>query len=159
MGVLLAAEGVGTLAGAAITTRFTRAVGTARGLLVAGAAVVVGAFLTPWGYAPFVLGDLVFAGGVVIISVTTRTYRQTASPPALLSRVMATVRFVSWGAIPIGGLIAGVLAGAVGARAALLAFAVASMAAPLSLLLSPIRRLRDLADAAPVRPMERAAVR
>jgi MFS family permease len=152
VGVLLAADGLGTLIGASLTTRFTNAVGTARGILIAGYLVVAGAFLIPVGsgwpaYATFVLGTTVFAGGVVIVSVTTRTYRQVASPPELLSRVMATVRFVSWGAIPVGGVVAGALAGPLGARATLLIFAAVSVCAPVALLLSPIRRLRDLADA------------
>jgi MFS family permease len=149
VGVLLAAEGIGSLVGAALTSRITTAVGTARGIIGAGLVSVVGAFLLPLGtgfpaYAMFALGNVIFAGGVVVLSVTTRTYRQVASPPELLSRVMATVRFVSWGAIPIGGLIAGFLAGAFGARATLLLVAAVAALAPLALLLSPVRRLRDL---------------
>jgi MFS family permease len=164
VGALLAADGLGTLIGASVTTRFTNAVGTARGLLIAGYVVVAGAFLIPWGsgwpaYVTFVLGTVVFAGGVVIVSVTMRTYRQVASPPELLSRVMATVRFVSWGAIPIGGVVAGALAGPLGARATLLIFAGVSVCAPAALLLSPIRRLRDLADADPPAARPEAAVR
>jgi predicted MFS family arabinose efflux permease len=161
VGVLLAADGLGTLIGASLTTRFTNAVGTARGVLIAGYLVVAGAFLIPVAsgrpaYATFVLGTALFAGGVVIVSVTTRTYRQVASPPEQLSRVMATVRFVSWGAIPVGGVVAGALAGPLGARATLLIFAGVSVCAPVALLLSPIRRMRDLADAdAP--PTEREA--
>ncbi|PZG01601.1 MFS transporter [Micromonospora deserti] len=151
VGALLAVEGVGSLVGAALTPRITARLGTARALIAAGAVSVGGAFLVPWGsgwpaYAAFAVGNVVFAGGVVVLSVTTRTYRQIASPPDLLSRVMATVRFVSWGAIPIGGLTAGALAGAVGARTTLLAFAGAAVCAPAVLLLSPVRHLRDLTD-------------
>jgi MFS family permease len=164
VGALLAADGLGTLIGAAVTTRFTNAVGTARGILIAGFVVVAGAFLIPWGsgrsaYATFVLGTVLFAGGVVVVSVTTRTYRQVASPPELLSRVMATVRFVSWGAIPVGGIVAGALAGPLGARATLLIFAGVSVCAPVALLLSPIRRLRDLGDADAPPSNREAAVR
>jgi MFS family permease len=164
VGALLAVEGVGTLAGAAFTTRFTTAVGTARGAVIAGCVLVAGAFLIPWlagwpAYVMFALGNVVFSAGVVVVSVTIRTYRQVASPPELLSRVVATVRFVSWGAIPVGGLIAGALAGPLGARATLLIFAAISACAPAVLLLSPIRRLRDLSDAEVARPGRAAAVR
>lgn len=151
VGVLLAVEGVGSLVGAALTSWITGRWGTARSLLVACVVAVGGAFLVPVGagwpaYLAFAAGNVVFAGGVVVLSVTTRTYRQTASPPDLLSRVMATVRFVSWGAIPVGGLLAGALAGLAGARVTLLCFAAATVLAPLALLLSPVRRLRDLTD-------------
>lgn len=151
VGALLAAEGVGSLVGAALTPWITGRWGTARSLVVACVVAAGGAFLVPVGtgwraYLAFAAGNVVFAGGVVVLSVTTRTYRQTASPPELLSRVMATVRFVSWGTIPVGGLVAGALAGPAGARVTLFAFAAAAVLAPLALLLSPIRRLRELTD-------------
>ncbi|MEU7903187.1 MFS transporter [Actinoplanes sp. NPDC049118] len=153
VGVLLAVDGVGTLIGAALTTRITNALGTARGLIILGFVEAAGAFVIPAAtgraaYVTFTVGVLIFAGTGVVFSVTTRTYRQIASPPELLSRVMATVRFVSWGAIPVGGLVAGALAGPLGARATLLIFAVAAVLAPLALLLSPVRGRRDLLDPA-----------
>ncbi|MER7442779.1 MFS transporter [Micromonospora avicenniae] len=151
VGVLIAVEGVGSLVGAALTPRITGRLGTARALIISCLVSVGGAFLVPLGtgwpaYAAFAAGNVVFASGVVVLSVTTRTYRQIASPPDLLARVMATVRFVSWGAIPVGGLVAGALAGVLGARTTLLVFAAAVVCAPLALLLSPVRKLRDLAD-------------
>lgn len=154
VGLLLAAEGVGSLAGAALTSRITRRLGTARALIWAGFVTVAGAVLVPAGtgwvaYAAFAAGNIVFAGGVVVLSVTTRTYRQIASPPQLLPRVVATVRFVSWGAIPVGGLVAGALAGPLGGRVTLWLFAAAALAAPLVLVSSPVRRLRELTDFRP----------
>ncbi|MFI7624898.1 MFS transporter [Microbispora rosea] len=151
VGLLLAADGVGTLIGAALTNRVTARIGTARALIVAGFVAVAGALVVPLGtgwqaFAAFAAGNVVFAAGVVVLSVVTRTYRQIASPPDLLPRVMATVRFVSWGAIPIGGLIAGVVAGMLGGRITLMIFVVAAVCVPLVLLASPIRHLRDLAD-------------
>jgi hypothetical protein len=151
VGFLLAAEGIGSLLGAALVPPATRAIGSARACVLAGLVSLGGAVLIPvgtsWvGDAMFVLGNIVFAGGVVVVSTTTRTYRQIASPPELLSRVMATVRFVSWGAIPLGGLAAGALASAVGARDALFTLAALTVLAPLVLVTSPVRHLRDLPD-------------
>lgn len=151
VGLLLAVEGVGSLVGAALTPRLTAWLGSARALLLSGAVSVAGAILVPLGsgltgYLCFAIGSAVFAAGVVLLSVITRTYRQMASPPDLLSRVMATVRFVTWGAIPVGGLAAGALAGFYGSRVALLVSVVAVVCAPLVLLRSPIRHLRDLTD-------------
>ncbi|MET8153945.1 MFS transporter [Actinoplanes sp. NPDC049668] len=157
VGILLAVDGVGTLIGAALTTRVTNALGTARGLIILGFVEAAGAFVIPaatgWAaYVTFTVGVLIFAGTGVVFSVTTRTYRQIASPPELLSRVMATVRFVSWGAIPLGGLAAGALAGPLGARATLLVFAAAAVLAPLALYFSPVRGRRDLLDPAVTEP-------
>lgn len=72
----------------------------------------------------FGFGYAAFAAGVVVLSINTRTYRQTASPPEMLSRVMATVRFVS----------------------ALLVTCVLAWLPVLILWFSPVRRLRDLDD-------------
>ncbi|MFJ2085394.1 MFS transporter [Micromonospora chokoriensis] len=149
VGLLLAADGLGTLIGAALTTRFTDRVGTARGLIIAAFVGVAGALVIPLGtgtaaYVAFAAGNLVFAGSTVVLSVTTRTYRMLASPPELLSRVIATVKFVSWGAIPLGGLLAGVLAGPLGARTTLLLFGALTVLSPIIYLSTPIRRMRDL---------------
>lgn len=163
VGLLLAVEGVGTLAGAALTPRITTRLGSARALVFAGFVALLGALIIPIGtawaaYVTFTLGNIVFALGVVVLSVTTRTYRQVASPPELLSRVMATVRFVSWGAIPVGGLLAGAAAGFAGPRATLFAFAAVVALAPVVLLRSPIRHLHDLTDFGAVRaaPLQEA---
>jgi hypothetical protein len=86
--------------------------------------------------------------------VTTRTYRMLASPPDLLSRVIATVKFVSWGAIPIGGLLAGALAGPIGARTTLLIFGALTVLSPIIYLSTPIRRMRDLPFDAVPQPAE-----
>jgi hypothetical protein len=151
VGFLLAAEGIGSLAGAALVPSVVRTVGSARACIVAGFVSVAGAFLIPLGdgtpgYVLFALGTVVFAAGVVVVSTATRTYRQIASPPEMLSRVMATVRFVSWGAIPLGGLAAGALGTWFGARDALFVLAGLTFLSPLILLASPVRHLRDLPD-------------
>jgi hypothetical protein len=148
VGILLATDGAGALAGAALSPWLVRVAGSARACLWSSAVTVAGAWLIPvgGGWAAFVLfaaGNILFAAGVVVLSTTTRTYRQVASPPDLLSRVMATVRFVSWGAIPLGGVLAGALAGLLGARQALVALAALTMLSPLILLLSPIGGMRD----------------
>lgn len=155
VGLLLAADGLGTLVGAALTTRFTDRFGTARGLIIAAFVGVAGALVIPLGtgtvgYVAFAVGNLIFAASTVVLSVTTRTYRMLASPPELLSRVIATVKFVSWGAIPLGGLLGGILAGPIGARSTLLIFGALTVLSPIIYLSTPIRRLRDLPlDAAP----------
>ncbi|MBE1878274.1 MFS transporter [Myceligenerans pegani] len=151
VGILLAVEGAGALAAAAITPWLVRRFGSARIILYDGVAGFLAALLIPagtghLGWACFALGNLLFAATVVPGSVVTRTYRQVASPPEMLSRVMATVRFVSWGAIPLGGLAAGAVAEAAGTRTVLLASAFVLLLAPAIVWFSPVRHLRDLED-------------
>ncbi|WP_433020774.1 MFS transporter [Kribbella sp. CA-294648] len=151
VGLLLATEGVGALIFASLTPWLVRQFGSARVLLAEGVLGAVAATIIPWGHGStgwifFAVGNCLFAGSVVPGSVVTRTYRQVASPPELLSRVMATVRFVSWGLIPAGGLVAGALAEVVGVRTTLLLTAPLMLLGPLLVWASPIRKLRNLED-------------
>src|SRR6266545_455139 len=149
VGVLLATEGVGSLIGAALTPRLVARFGSGRMTLWGGMFAAVLGLLLPlatsgWGLLVFGLGYAGFAGGVVITSITTRTHRQTATPPELLARVMATVRFVSWGAIPGGALVAGALATQFGVREALWVVELLTFISPAVIAASPIRTMRDL---------------
>lgn len=151
VGLLLATGGLGALLAAGATPWLVRRFGSARVVLIVGLFGFAGALLLPagtghWGWACFAVGNIVFAASVVPGSVVTRTYRQVTSPPELLSRVMGTVRFVSWGCIPLGGLLAGAVAEAAGARTVLLGSAFVLLAAPGILAAGPVRRLRNLED-------------
>lgn len=154
VGVLIATEGLGALVGAALTPRLSHRVGSARaimlaGLLGAGFALLMPAGSGTTGMLLFGVGNAGFAAGVVVLSINTRTYRQTQSPPVLLSRVMATVRFVSWGAIPIGSLTAGAVATRLGTHSALWLTCAATVIPLVILWLSPVRTRRQL-DEVPV---------
>ncbi|MFG2531014.1 MFS transporter [Streptomyces sp. NPDC048516] len=149
VGIVIAMDGVGALIGSAAATRLAARFGTARAMIVAGLAGGLLALVIPlttelgniYFYA---LGNVGFAFGVVIGSIMARTHRQTEAPPKLLSRVMATVRFVSWGALPMGAAFSGLLASLVGLHTALWLVCTGALIAPLILLLSPVGRRRDL---------------
>jgi len=157
VGVLVGTEGAGALLGATLTPRLVQRVGSARTLLLVSVGQLLLAVLLPLGsggvgMALFGLGNAGLAANVVVFSIITRTYRQNASPPDLLSRVMATVRFVSWGAIPVGALLAGVLAGATSPRMALWA-SVLVLVTPIMLAwVGPLARVRDLENVPTLRP-------
>jgi len=151
VGLLLATEGAGSLAGASLTPTIVRrwqSGAAVRGASFAAAATVL---LLPLatgalGVALFAIGNAGFAASVVVFSICTRTHRQIASPPELLSRVMATVRFVSWGAIPIGSLTAGAIAASVGVRAALTSLCLLTTVTPAIVFLSRLRNVRALEE-------------
>ncbi|MFE6056565.1 MFS transporter [Kitasatospora sp. NPDC056446] len=150
VGALMATGGLGSLVGAALTPRLVARIGSGGALRWSALVASLFVFLLPaagpgWATLVFAVGNAGFSAGVVVTSIVTRTHRQTQTPPELLPRVMATVRFVSWGAIPVGALAAGAASTAWGSRTALLLLAVASLASPAILLAGPIRRLRDLA--------------
>ncbi|WP_439657509.1 MFS transporter [Lentzea sp. HUAS TT2] len=148
VGVVLAMDGLGAVLGSAVATRLATWLGTARALIVAsttgGLLALVIPFTTSLGTLPyFMIGNVGLSAGVVVGSILTRTYRQTESPPELLSQVMATTRFVSWGAIPLGAAASGLVADSAGLSPALWLVCAGTLLAPLILVLSPLRGRRD----------------
>ena len=162
VGPVLATEGVGALLGAAVVSRLVSATGSARVAITGLGVAAMGAVLLPLAQGPAALvvfgaGNLVCAAGIVMFSVVTRTHRQVDSPPDMLSRVMATVRFVSWGAVPFGAIAGGALGTWFGVSAALLVVTGAMVGGFALLALSAVRGRRSLESAAePAEPVSSA---
>jgi predicted MFS family arabinose efflux permease len=55
----------------------------------------------------------------------------------------ASLRFASWGVVPLGALLGGALGELIGLRATLLVIALGGIVAPGWLLAAPLRRVRD----------------
>jgi hypothetical protein len=62
---------------------------------------------------------LVTAMGVGVSNVIIATFRQSYCPAGMIGRVTATMRFVAFGATPVGALVAGALGTALGIRSAM----------------------------------------
>ena len=52
---------------------------------------------------------LLITFGVVLYNVTQVSFRQRLCPRPLLGRMNASIRFLVWGVMPIGGFLGGVL--------------------------------------------------
>ncbi|MFE3882524.1 MFS transporter [Streptomyces lydicus] len=159
VGLVLAASAVGGLAGALCAGRLAARFGQAR--LIWLSPLVTGPFAVLWplsgrgaGAALFALGSGVVFFGTVVYNVAQVSFRQTVCPPRLLGRMNATLRFLMWGTLPLGALAGGALADAFGARVALVWCAAGFLAVPLPLLLSPLRRMRDLPATVPAEDPE-----
>jgi MFS family permease len=149
VGLLVASEGAGTLLGAAVTPRVSARYGSARAFrwaatVGAGMALLMPLVTGTIGLVLFAVGNAGFAGGVVVLSILARTHRHRVVPRDLLPRVMATVRFISWGVLPLGALAAGVAASALGNRRALWLVVIASLLAPIVSWLGSMRTRRTL---------------
>lgn len=77
--------------------------------------------------------------GVIQVS-----FRQQLCPDRLLGRMNATMRCTLWATIPVGSVLGGLLATAIGVRQTLWVCAVGVAVAPLWLLFSPLRTVRSL---------------
>jgi D-3-phosphoglycerate dehydrogenase len=84
--------------------------------------------------------------GLGVANVIIVSLRQATTPQPMMSRMTACFRTLLYGGGALGALTAGLLAGAIGTKQALVAAAVASAAVVVALLLSPVTRLRELPD-------------
>jgi MFS family permease len=101
-------------------------------------AVVVGLMILSFFITYFGLG----IANVIIVTV-----RQTTTPQSLMSRMTACFRMLLFGGGALGGLAAGLLAGWIGDKNALITAAAASAAVVVLLAISPVTRLRELPPA------------
>lgn len=148
VGAVLALSGAGGLLGALTAGRCAQWIGPARAIwlipLVVSPVALVVPIAEPGKLTVLcVLGLALRAYGTTVFNVVNVSYRQAICPDRLLGRVNATVRFITWGAMPVGGLLGGVLGGWIGVRATLWVSCSALALTPLPLLLSPLRSLRE----------------
>jgi len=151
VGLLMAAGGVGGLLGALTAPRLTRAFGTARTLVLTTVASGPAGLLIPLTargprIACFVAGSMLVAAAIVVGNVILGSFRQHYCPPALLGRVTASMRFLAYGMIPLGALLAGALGTALGTRGGLWIVQVIFAGSAAFLLTPRIRTARNLPD-------------
>jgi MFS family permease len=154
IGVLFTLAAAGGLVGSLAAAPLARRVGTARVMcgapaLMAACGLLIPLTTTGTGVAWYLAGALPLSLGIAAFNVCVRTAMQTAAPDAMLGRVTATVRLFSRGAMPAGALAAGALASLLTPRATLAILMGLLAITPAWLLLSPIARVRDVAQLAP----------
>lgn len=112
IGVLIVAFGLGAILGASIADRVIRMLGLGRTMILGIIIMAVGMALTV--FSTFGVLALIFAFtmlcGIGLVNVPIATIRQVYTPPAMLGRVITASRALSWGTLPIGALIGGLLA-------------------------------------------------
>jgi predicted MFS family arabinose efflux permease len=153
VGLLMATGGIGGMLGALAAGRLARWLGTARALLLTSAlgTGLFGLLIPLTGTGPkvvyYVIGAAVVAAGIVVGNIIIGSFRQAYCPPEMLGRVAASMRFLAFGAIPLGALLAGGLAVALGVRNALWVILAIYALSGMLLLTRGIRTRRDLPGA------------
>jgi MFS family permease len=149
IGVLFTIGSVGSLLGALLTRRVSDWLGSARSIWLVSVATYPFWLLLPLTdrgprLALFAFGSLVAFAGTVVFNVNAVAFRQTICPPRLLGRMNASMRFVVWGTLPLGGLLGGWLGSLIGTRGTMWVTGVGIVLSAPWLVLSPLRRMRDL---------------
>jgi MFS family permease len=151
IGVVLALGSLTVIAGAAVTPRLARRVGSARiiwwSLAVTGPIGLIGPLARPgWSVALLVVSIAAGELGQIVYAITNVSLRQRLCPPHILGRVGATMRFLMMGLFPLGALVGGVVGEFAGLRAALWLSGglIAASALPVHRALRHVRDVEDL---------------
>jgi len=153
-GLVYGIGNVGFLLGAVVVGASTRRFGVGRSLLgtayLSATAMVLIALAGPGpGLLLLLAGRFVGAVATPVYNVNVLSLRQARVDDAVMGRVNGTFQFVEWGVLPVGSLVGGVIAEALGARAALDAAAVCGIVSAIWLTVSPAQRLTSLAEIRP----------
>jgi MFS family permease len=151
IGLILSTGAMGSLLGSLAASRVKTILGLGPAIVAEVALCCLAPVLIPLaaGPRPMVTGLFVaaiaLAGlGATMANVHIISLRQTITPDVMLGRMHASYRFVSWGCLPLGGLLGGALGGTVGLRDGLFLTAAGFTIAIALIVFSPIPRLRDL---------------
>jgi MFS family permease len=154
VGALLSGMSVGGVIGAASATAIANRFGSARGLLLSELCAAPFGLLIPLA-APgprlmlVVLGGLAIGIGVVSGNVIKTSWRQVYCPRPLLGRVIVSMQFLNYGAIPLGAVLAGAVGTSLGLRPTLWIMLGGLVLATFVLLIGPLRLNRNLPGAVP----------
>ncbi|MCX4397443.1 MFS transporter [Streptomyces sp. NBC_01767] len=154
IGLVLSGMGCGALLGALAATTVSKWVGQGRVIWLAALVTCPLTVLMPmarpgWSVCAAAVGLAALSLGGVVRVVAQSSFQQALTPDRLLGRMSATTRFVSWGGIPVGGLLGGASGSVFGATGTLWIGSVGMTLSVLPNFLSPLRTTRSL-------PMEKA---
>ncbi len=149
IGVVFAIGNIGWLAAAVTATRIQQWIGLGPAIVLGGAAATAAVFFvplaTPATAVPFLIVSGLIAGfGNVVYNVNQVSFRQAITPERMQGRMNATMRFIVWGTIPIGSILAGVLGTVIGILPTIWIGVLGGALGMIPLLLAPVRGLRAL---------------
>ncbi|MEY2571736.1 MAG: hypothetical protein QOE63_2086, partial [Acidimicrobiaceae bacterium] len=151
IGVVFAFAGVGAVIGAVAAPWLARRFGVGKaiigGIVVAGIGPLLVAAATGAPAAVLIaVGMGLQGGGGVAYNINQVSVRQALCPRRLQGRMNASVRFMVWGTLPLGGFLGGVLGTTIGIRTTLWVAAIGQALAFLWLLPSPIPSMIEMPE-------------
>ncbi|MGH3319456.1 MAG: MFS transporter [Streptosporangiaceae bacterium] len=158
VGLFFTIAGLGGVAGAAVARRVALWLGQGPAIWMSVGLSTPFGLLIPlaangWRLWLAGAGFFMVAVGGAVYNVTQVSFRQRLCPERMLGRMNATMRFLVWGTMPLGGAVGGALGSLIGVRPTLWVATAGASLAFLPVLLSPLRRLREL----PTDPAEATA--
>ena len=149
IGLAFTLGSIGVITGSLVTAPLTRAIGVGPTIILSAIgeavawipiAIASDAWLVP--ALTMTIVSLSFFG--VAWNVNAVSLRQAITPAAMQGRVNATMRFIAWSTIPIGSILGGVLGTVIGLHATIWVGAIGSLTVALPVVLSTLRRVREM---------------
>jgi MFS family permease len=146
LGLVLSLGNVGWLVGALVARRVATVLRLGPALFLAallgGLPFFVIPLATPHVAIPLLIAaEAITALSLVVFNINGISLYQTHVPPRMLGRMNASRRWIVWGIIPLGNVLGGALASAIGLRTTLFVGAAISTVAAAALLAKPILSL------------------
>jgi MFS family permease len=158
IGLAFTLGSIGVITGAVVTSRLTKVIGVGPMIVLAAAAEGLS-----WLHVAIAPDSLLFLGLTTTIAalsffgmmwnVNAMSLRQAITPAGMRGRMNATMRFISWGTIPVGYAVGGFLGGAIGLHNTIWLGAVGSVISFVPVALSPIWRIREMPESADDEPL------
>jgi MFS family permease len=154
IGLIMSTSAIGGLIGSFLATRIARRFGQGPTIWLSALVSAPLGFVVPfvhkdWTLVLLAAAQVLWWGTVIVYNITQVSFRQGLCPPHLLGRMNATMRFLVWGTMPLGGLIGGVLGQVIGVRETLLVAAIGGCLPFLPVYFSPLRTMRELPSYVP----------
>ena len=146
LGLAIALGGIGFPLGSLGARWLARRFGTGPAIIIAGVPSVVGLLVVTLADGrltiPLIATGVLLNGlGQGSFAVNAITVRHVVTPERMATRATSVHRFVSWGALPVGSVVAGLVGTAFGLRTAMIVAAVTTFSCLIPLLFSPLRRV------------------
>ena len=149
IGIVFGLGNLGALAAAVTADRIRRTIGLGHSIVgsaaLGGPAILLVALAPREMPIPFLVASGLLGGfSMVVYNINQVSFRQAITPGPMQGRMNATMRFIVWGTIPVGQILGGIIATAASIPTALWIGALGSFLAVVPLLVTPVRRLRDM---------------
>jgi MFS family permease len=153
IGLIFAVGSLGLFGGIWLASRLPPRIGVGptiiTGILISGpAGLIVPLAPAPLAVPLFIAFELLLGVGLMVYNINQRSLRQAITPPRMLARMTATMRFLVFGSIPLGAFLGGLAGDLIGLRETLWIAAIGGSLAFVPIVLSPVRSLHDVPPAA-----------
>ena len=149
IGLLFAVGSAGAIVSAITSSRIAGSMGVGKAIVASAALFGLPTVFMIFAYpenAIAVMAPLLFVNGflMVMYNVNQISLRQAITPERLQGKMNATMRFLVWGVFPIGGILGGIMAEAIGIRAMFFISGIGVTLSFLMVYLSPVLNVRSI---------------